>query len=197
MSAALLSLEGVSKEFRVRGAPTVHAVRDVSFEIGEGESLGIVGESGSGKTTLSRLVTRLSEPTAGTIRFDGADITHLSERKIRPLRRHFQIVFQDPYASLNPRMRAFDIVAENDDVEDQPLRSAHFAKASLHYHQGEWEQAEEHTRRAIELGKSDASKWRRDSRNALALIYLETGRLTEAREIWREIIADLEQSGGA
>jgi peptide/nickel transport system ATP-binding protein len=90
----------------------VHAVDDVSFEIRRGETLGLVGESGSGKTTTGRAVLRRLQPTAGTIRFKGQDITNVTGEPLRQLRRHMQLVFQDPYASLNPRMRVFDIVAE-------------------------------------------------------------------------------------
>jgi peptide/nickel transport system ATP-binding protein len=119
---SLLRLEDVEKEFVVKRSPlgraraTLCAVRGVSLSLEPGESLGIVGESGCGKTTLARLVLRLSEPTAGSVWFDGIDISHLRERSLRPLRRHLQAVFQDPYGSLNPRMRVGDIVAE-------PLRS--------------------------------------------------------------------------
>ena len=90
----------------------VHAVDDVSFTIGRGETLGLVGESGSGKTTAGRAVLRRIEPSAGTIRFDGADITATKGRELRALRRNMQLVFQDPYASLNPRMTVLELVAE-------------------------------------------------------------------------------------
>ena len=91
---------------------TVHAVDDVSFEIFPGETLGLVGESGSGKSTTGRALLRRIPVESGRIYFQGSDITHLEEEGLRPLRRHMQLVFQDPYASLNPRMRVVDIVAE-------------------------------------------------------------------------------------
>jgi peptide/nickel transport system ATP-binding protein len=90
----------------------VHAVDDISFTIHRGETLGLVGESGSGKTTTGRAVLRRIDPTAGTIHFRGRDITHIRGEELRKLRRHMQLVFQDPYASLNPRMKVHEIVAE-------------------------------------------------------------------------------------
>ena len=95
-----------------RSGGTVHAVDDVSFNIVDGETLGLVGESGCGKSTASKTVLRLIEPTAGTISWRGQRIDSLSPRQMRPFRRELQAVFQDPYATLNPRMRAADIVAE-------------------------------------------------------------------------------------
>jgi len=90
----------------------VHAVEDVSLTVGRGETLGLVGESGSGKTTIGRAVLRRIDPTAGTIRFDGQDITKVKGEALRRLRRRMQLVFQDPYASLNPRMSVLELVAE-------------------------------------------------------------------------------------
>ena len=83
----------------------------IDLTVHRGETVGLVGESGCGKSTLARLVTRLHKPTAGTIRFDGQDIASLSQAAIRPLRRRMQMIFQDPYASLNPRMSVGDILA--------------------------------------------------------------------------------------
>ncbi|XOC82746.1 ATP-binding cassette domain-containing protein (plasmid) [Microvirga sp. M2] len=90
----------------------MHAVDGVSLHVMPGETLGIVGESGCGKSTVGRLMMRLIEPDEGSIRIDGTDIAHLPEHRVRPLRRKIQMVFQDPYSSLNPRMRAGDIVGE-------------------------------------------------------------------------------------
>jgi peptide/nickel transport system ATP-binding protein len=90
----------------------VHAVEDVTLDIQRGETLGLVGESGSGKTTLGRAILRRIDPTSGTIRFDGEDITQVSGKQLRLLRRRMQLVFQDPYASLNPRMNVLELVAE-------------------------------------------------------------------------------------
>jgi ABC-type glutathione transport system ATPase component len=90
----------------------VRAVDDVSLDIHSGETLGLVGESGSGKSTLGRLVLRLIEPTSGTIRFDGRDLLSASHGDLRRLRRHMQIIFQDPFSSLDPRMRVEDLIAE-------------------------------------------------------------------------------------
>jgi oligopeptide/dipeptide ABC transporter ATP-binding protein len=94
------------------GLHLVHAVDGVSFSLAPGEMLGLVGESGSGKSTVAQCVLRLIEPTAGSIRLEGVDITHLSRRAMRPLRRNLHMVFQDPYSSLNPRMTVGDIVGE-------------------------------------------------------------------------------------
>jgi peptide/nickel transport system ATP-binding protein len=115
--APLLEASRLRKRFtQQRGAwsapATVYAVEDASLRLRAGETLGIVGESGCGKSTLARMVIRLIEPDAGTIRLDGVEITHATQAALRPLRRRMQMVFQDPYGSLNPRMRAGDAVAE-------------------------------------------------------------------------------------
>src|SRR6266852_5682930 len=115
---ALLEITDLVKHYPVRSGVlrravgTVHAVDGVSFSLRVGETLGLVGESGCGKSTVARSVLRLVEPTSGSIRIDGKDITHLSKTDLRPHRRSMQIVFQDPFASLNPRMTAGDIVGE-------------------------------------------------------------------------------------
>jgi len=114
---ALVEVSHLAKEF-VRGGSllargtVVKAVDDVSFAIEEGETFGLVGESGSGKTTTGRCMLRLIEPTSGAVRFKGRDVLSLSSTELRRARRDMQIVFQDPYSSLNPRMRARAIVEE-------------------------------------------------------------------------------------
>lgn len=114
----LLEVTDLVKHYAVRGGVlrrrvgTVHAVDGVSFSLSTGETLGLVGESGCGKSTVARSVLRLIEPSSGAIRLDGTDITRLGKAALRPHRRSMQIVFQDPFASLNPRMTAGDIVGE-------------------------------------------------------------------------------------
>ena len=113
MSDPVLRVDGLVKHFpTARRDQKVHAVNDVSFEIAAGETVGMVGESGSGKSTIGRAVLRLIEPTAGAIHFQGRDIAHLPERTLRPLRAEMQIVFQDPWAALNPRLKARDLIEE-------------------------------------------------------------------------------------
>ena len=117
-AAPVLDVRDLKKHFPVRKGllqgtrGVVYAVDGVSFSIREGETLGVVGESGCGKSTVGRTVLRLIEPTAGSIRIGGKDVTHLSRKKLRPYRRQMQIIFQDPFSSLDPRMSAGDIVAE-------------------------------------------------------------------------------------
>jgi len=117
--AELLRVDGLVKNFELRANSgirktkrTVQAVSDVSFTVGRGETLGIVGESGSGKTTVGRCVMGLLEPTSGSIVFDGHDLTKLSFEEMRVLRRRLQIVFQDPFASLDPKMTVGSSIAE-------------------------------------------------------------------------------------
>lgn len=116
--SVLMDVAGLSKSFRGRGGRlrrrdnSVHAVDDVSFHIERGETLALVGESGAGKSTVGRLVLRLIEPDDGTVNFDGLDVRAQSRRELRKLRRRMQMVFQDPYSSLNPRMQVSECVAE-------------------------------------------------------------------------------------
>jgi oligopeptide/dipeptide ABC transporter ATP-binding protein len=108
----ILSVERLGKRFPIGKGQSVHAVNDVSFEIRPGQTVGLVGESGSGKSTIGRTVLRLLEPSAGRIVFDGQDITSLSESGCRALRARMQMVFQDPWSSLNPRHSARRLIEE-------------------------------------------------------------------------------------
>ncbi len=116
--ARLLDVVGLTKHFPVkkgllrRTVGHVYAVDDVTFHVDEGETVGLVGESGCGKSTVGRTVLRLIDPTAGTIKLAGRDITSLRKAELRPVRREMQVIFQDPFSSLNPRMSAGDIVGE-------------------------------------------------------------------------------------
>src|SRR6201981_3338996 len=112
MTDPLVTVEGLVKRFHLKGQTYVGAVNGISLEIGRGETLGLVGESGSGKTTVGRCLLRLIEPTSGRIRFEAPDITRLPKRQLKPLRSHLQMVFQDPFASLNPRRTVRQTVVE-------------------------------------------------------------------------------------
>src|SRR5579885_2715262 len=121
----LIRVENLSKEFPAgsdgllaRTRRTVKAVSRINLEIMRGETLGLVGESGSGKSTMGRLILRLLEPTSGTVWFDGRDLSTLNRADLRALRREMQLVFQDPYASLNPRMKVRSIVGEGIEIHN-------------------------------------------------------------------------------
>lgn len=117
MGAPILEIKGLSKHFRIKQGffdrpAKLKAVDDVSFSINAGETMGLVGESGCGKSTLGRTIVRIYEPTAGQILYGGEDITRRSNKKMLPVRRKMQMIFQDPYASLDPRCSIGDIIAE-------------------------------------------------------------------------------------
>jgi peptide/nickel transport system ATP-binding protein len=128
----LLAVKGLTKHFKPatfwRGH-TVHAVEDVSFDVPRGKVVGLVGESGSGKSTIGRSVLRLVEPTAGEILFNGVDLTKLSPAAMRLQRRQMQYIFQDPYASLSPRMTVGQILTEGLDIQRSGSRSERTARA--------------------------------------------------------------------
>src|SRR5690349_21943529 len=123
-AAPLLEVEGLKKHFPIhkgifsKVSGHVYAVDGVSFSIAKGETLGLVGESGCGKSTVGRTLLRLLEPTSGTVKIAGEDITHLDGERLLPYRRRMQMIYQDPYASLNPRMTAGEIVGEPMVVHD-------------------------------------------------------------------------------
>jgi peptide/nickel transport system ATP-binding protein len=119
---------GFVKTLMSKEVPVVHAVEDISIAIGKDEVFGLVGESGCGKTTTGRLLLRLVEPTEGKVIFKGTDVTAMTSDELRRMRRKMQIIFQDPYESLNPRMSIFDIVSE-------PLRIQKVAKTEAEVHQ--------------------------------------------------------------
>ena len=119
MSEALVEVRDVVKHFPItsgivlqKQVGAVHAVDGVSFDVLRGETLGIVGETGCGKSTTARLITRLLQPTSGTVSFEGRDISHMGRSEIKPLRKEMQMIFQDPYSSLNPRKTVGSIIAE-------------------------------------------------------------------------------------
>lgn len=116
MSDIILQLKGVKKYFKVKKKQTVKSVDDISLEIKRGETFGLVGESGSGKSTLGRVIVGLEKPTAGEIIYNGRNIETLDKKEKRIVNREMQIIFQDPHASLNPRLRVEDIIAEGIDA---------------------------------------------------------------------------------
>ena len=111
MSKVLLEVEGLKKYFPTKKG-ILHAVDDVSFTIEEGKTLGVVGESGCGKSTTGRAILRLLEPTAGRVTFDGVDVAGLNAEELRKMRTKMQIIFQDPFSSLNPRMTVSQAIEE-------------------------------------------------------------------------------------
>ena len=137
-SEVLLSVRNLVKRFPIKGGllsrevASVKAVSDVSFDIKKGETLGLVGESGCGKSTLGRTILRLIEPTSGQIIYKGRDITKIPASEMRKLRRSMQIIFQDPYASLNPRMTVEDILGEPLDIHGLAANKEERKKRILH-----------------------------------------------------------------
>lgn len=111
MSNAILEVKNLKKYFNTPGG-VLHAVDDVSFTLEKGKILGVVGESGCGKSTMGRAILRLHEPTSGEVLFEGKDITKISTEEMRKLRSEMQIIFQDPFASLNPRKTVSEIIGE-------------------------------------------------------------------------------------
>ncbi|MEO3432803.1 ABC transporter ATP-binding protein [Inquilinus sp. CAU 1745] len=129
----LLSVRSLAKHFGAgafRRGPVVRALDDISFDIAHGEVVGLVGESGSGKTTIGRSVLRLVEPTSGEVRFEGADVTSLSGREMRRQRRRMQYIFQDPFASLSPRMTIGEILTEGLRIQKIGTRQDRLAQAA-------------------------------------------------------------------
>ena len=122
-SQIVLEVSNLTKHFNVgsSGKQVVHAVDGVSFRLERGKTLGLVGESGCGKSSCARTIIRIYEPTSGKIILDGEDITEYSQKKLQPIRKKMQMIFQDPYASLNARMTVRDIIAE-------PLMAHHIVK---------------------------------------------------------------------
>ena len=126
MSQTLLEVRNLNKFFNVANGAKLHAVEDISFTVNAGETLGIVGESGCGKSTLGRTILRLHEPTSGQVIFDGIDIVSFNEKEMRQMRKYMQIIFQDPYASLDSRFTIRKIIEE-------PLRLHHVYKTQAEY----------------------------------------------------------------
>src|ERR671925_1831183 len=130
MASPVLEVRGLKKHFPVRarllgaGGTAVKAVDGVDFAIHQGETLGLIGESGCGKTTTSKLILLQEAPTAGTIAFDGRDIATLAGAELMAYRRAVQVVFQDPFSSLSPRMRVHDIIAEPLEIHTDLTRAA-------------------------------------------------------------------------
>ena len=120
MSDALLTVDNLCKHFTLKSGKVVHAVEDVSFAVRRGTTTGLVGESGSGKTTAGRAILRLIEPSGGKAMFDGTDLFALSQAQMRTYRQRLQIIFQDPYSSLNPRLRVDAIIGEALDARGFP-----------------------------------------------------------------------------
>ena len=120
----LLALDRTTKHFKAESRGIVRAVQDVSLEVPEGESVALVGESGSGKTTIAKLVLMLEQPTSGSILFEGNDLARMSRAAVKDYRRHVQAVFQDPYSSLNPRLRIGSIIGEPILAHGRPGRAA-------------------------------------------------------------------------
>ena len=118
MKQNLIEVEGLKKYFHVGKGKVLKAVDNINFTIREGETLGMVGESGCGKTTAGRTILRLYEPTAGSVKYNGTDIYKLSSGKMKAMRRDMQMIFQDPYASLNPRFTVQDIIGEALDIHN-------------------------------------------------------------------------------
>ncbi|HZX37353.1 MAG TPA: dipeptide/oligopeptide/nickel ABC transporter ATP-binding protein, partial [Streptomyces sp.] len=128
----LLSVQNLTMTFpgRRRSAP-VRAVDGITFHVAAGETLGLVGESGCGKSTTGRMIVRLLEPTTGSVTYDGRDISHLSQRELKPLRKDLQMVFQDPHSSLNPRQTVARIISDPLLVQSSPAADARKRAAEL------------------------------------------------------------------
>jgi ABC-type glutathione transport system ATPase component len=137
MPSALIEIRHLTKVFPLgesilgmRAKGEVRAVDDVSLDIASGETLGLVGESGSGKSTLGRLILRLTEPSSGSLRFEGRDLLAAGHREMRRLRRNMQIIFQDPFGSLDPRMRVEDVISEPLIIHESLTLTARRARVS-------------------------------------------------------------------